>query len=178
MFHNIHLFAHDFLRAVNLFAHFHVFTWVHMQFPSTTCLNVETFTWEKTYDHMWNACHISVRIRKISSEVTAKISLDSVGLLIHCVFPFLRVWLIFLILIASQPYQPPSREQSTQSVSLSVRSIADCLRQSSPILKSLETTCTSIFSHVGVMANFFLGFQHSHGGIDTVWLIWHALLFK
>lgn len=75
-------------------------------------------------------------------------SLDSVGLLILCVLPSLRVCLIFLILIASQPYQPPSRKQSTQRVSLSAGSISACLWRPSPSLELLETTCTSTFPHV------------------------------
>lgn len=96
-------------------------------------------------------------------------SLDSVGLLVHSVSLFQRVRLIFPILIASHSYQLASRERSTRSVSLSGGSIAACLRRPAPLLKSLETTCTSISSLVAVVENFFLGFQRSHA-------LWHLTL--
>lgn len=75
-------------------------------------------------------------------------SVPCVTLLILFVFPSLRVRLIFLILIASQLYQPPCRKPSTQSVSLSGCSMAGCLRRPSPPVESLQTTCSSMYPRV------------------------------
>lgn len=103
-------------------------------------------------------------------------------------FPFLRVGLIFLILIASQPYQPPSREQSTQRTSLSGGSIAACLQRPAPRLESLEATCMSISSHVGVTANFFQPphtLWHCCVTHLTLWIVhaldlvaWHGVIVR
>lgn len=123
---------------------------------------------------MWrNRCIFFIRFRKISSKVNVKISRPWRPAHSLCVpispcpanLPYLN----------SIPTLSATKQGAIDPKCLFVSRLDSSLL--ALLLKSLETTCTSIFSHVAIMANFFLGFRVRTDALALLTGYWLGMTF-